>query len=152
MVFLEVGDIRDRSLTHKELNIAVTKANHLAAENEELRQLLARAPETRRYDMRLDIDIPGRGGLGIGNRLQHVAAIDANGLLMFAMQAEDAPIVHFGTSWQVRLYGPQQLTVGRQTDMVLGIGTPGLGPGSTAFVAYEQLVPNELFRRWAKLQ
>lgn len=69
VVFFEVGDIRDGSLTHKDLSIAVTKADHLAAENEELRQFLARAPETRRCDMRLDIDIPGRGGLGNQFRL-----------------------------------------------------------------------------------
>ena len=65
-------------------------------------------------------------------------------MLQFAPKPRDAPIIHFGGPWSITFYSQEDLVVGRQNDFVLSIGTPGVGPGTTAFVAYEGLVPEGL--------
>ena len=53
-----------------------------------------------------------------------------NGLLKFADRPENAPIIHFGGPFQITLFDRPHLTIDRQTDLVLGIGTAGLGAGT----------------------
>ena len=69
---------------------------------------------------------------------------DLNGLLMFAGRSEDAPIVHFRGPLTVTLFDRQQLTIGRQKQLDLAVGTPGLGPGTTALVGYEGFIPRDV--------
>ena len=53
-------------------------------------------------------------------------------------------MIHFGGPWQISLYDRAQLVIGRQKQVTLFVGTPGVGPGSTALVAYEKLIPKDL--------
>jgi hypothetical protein len=45
----------------------------------------------------------------------------------------------------VRLFGAHELIIGRETDVVLGVGTPGIGPGSTTYVSYEGVIPEKVY-------
>jgi hypothetical protein len=65
--------------------------------------------------------------------------------LQFADKPQDAPIVHFGGPWEITLFGQQRLTIGRETEMVLGVGTPGIGPGATAWIDYDGVIPPNAF-------
>ena len=69
--------------------------------------------------------------------------MDANGVLQFADRPQNAPVVHFGGPLQVTLFGRHRLTAGRSTDLFLGVGAPGHGPGTTAWVEYEGLIPEK---------
>jgi hypothetical protein len=144
--YFSAGDIHDGSLTHKDLLVTVGKLDHLASSDEGIRNLLAKAPETRFYSLGVYVDMPDRKGVGIGGRVQHTVSVqDTVGFLVFSDKPEDAPIIHLGGDWQVTLFGPHRLTVGRQRDVVLGVGTKGLGPGTTAFIGYEELIPDGLY-------
>ena len=143
-----VGDIWDGNRTHKDLKVSIMKLQRLAAIDKRIRKLVAKQPGTRSYTISLDVEMPLHKGPGIDGRVPQITGFcDARGLLRFADESQDAPIIHFGGSWEVTLYTPQILTREREIDLFLGVGTPGLGPGTTAFVAYEGLIPAEAHAR-----
>jgi hypothetical protein len=37
------------------------------------------------------------------------------------------------------------LVIGRERDIVLGVGTPGVGPGTTAYIDYEGMIPENSY-------
>lgn len=142
-----VGDLQDGDLTHRDLRVAVMRLDHLSDRNETVRRILESAPEARFYYVSVDVEMPGRRGAGMGGRIPQVANNDANGFLRFAEAAADAPLINFGGPWQVTLSEPLRLTIGRQVDAYLAVGTPGIGAGTTAFVGYEELIPPDLAPR-----
>jgi hypothetical protein len=140
----EAGDIPDGKQTHKGLTLSVSKLDHLADLDSRVKTFLTRNPRARGYRLGIDVAMPGWKGAGLGGRVQHiVASTDVNGILQFSERPDEAPIIHFGGPWQITLYSPHQLTIGREEDMVLSVGTPGLGAGTTAYVGYEELIPEE---------
>jgi hypothetical protein len=140
-----LGDIQDGPLVHKAY-VQVRKADFLAAHDERAKAMLAKNPLARAYAILVETEIPGRKGTGLGGRVRQTAAyVDVNGILQFADRPQEAPIIHLGGPWQVTLYSPPTLTPGRERDVVLGVGTPGFGPGTTAFIAYEGVIPKNLF-------
>ena len=66
-------------------------------------------------------------------------------MLQFADKREEAPVIHFGGPWQVSLFGAHKLTIGRETDMVLGVGSPGVGPGTTVWIDYDGVIPEKAY-------
>jgi len=140
----KAGDICDGERLHKELTVYVNKLDRLAEIDENVKTFAQRNPGGRGYQVFLEVEMPGWKGAGIGGRVQQrVFYLDANGVFQFADRAADAPIVHFGGPWQVSFFGPQKLTVGRDSDVVLGVGSPGIGPGSTAWIGYEGVIPTD---------
>jgi hypothetical protein len=142
------GDIRAGGRIHKNLHIYLNRFDSLAERDTEVKEYLARNPQARGYLLTLDVDMPGWKGRGLGGRVeQHVSSRDVNGFLAFADDPRHAPVIHFGGPWQVTLFGRNRLTAGRQADLVLGVGTLGQGAGTTAYVAYEGVVPEEAHPR-----
>jgi hypothetical protein len=94
----------------------------------------------------LEVEMPGRTGAGRSGRVeQYAAARDPGGVLKFADRPDDAPIINFGGPFQITLYDNRpRLTIGRETELILGVGTPGLGSGTTAYFAYEKLIPENV--------
>jgi hypothetical protein len=45
------------------------------------------------------------------------------------------------------MYGKDELKVGREIDLALGVGTPGVGPGTTAWYFYDGYVPEGIYPR-----
>jgi WD40 repeat protein len=140
-----VGDIVDGTRLHKALSVGVSKIDLFLAEQFALAKVLpAKDPKARGYCISIDMEMPGRRGTGVGSRVrQHLFFGDAQGILQFADQPQDAPIIHFGGPLQATLFRPQRLTIGRERDVVLGVGTPGLGTGTTAFIDYKGVIPEE---------
>ena len=142
------GDIRAGGRIHKNLHVYLNKLDSLAERDAEVKEYLARNPQARGYSLALDVEMLGRKGRGLGGRVeQYVSSRDVNGFLAFADDPRHAPVIHFGGPWQVTLFGRHRLTPGRQADLVLGVGTPGQGAGTTAYVAYEGVVPKEAHPR-----
>ena len=143
-----LGDICAGGRTHKNLHVYVNRLDFLAERDAEVKEYLARNPQARGYSLALDVEMPGRKGHGLGGRVeQYVSSQDVNGFLAFADDPRHAPVIHFGGPWQVTLFGRHRLTTGRQADLVLGVGTPGQGTGTTAYVAYEGVVPENVHPR-----
>src|SRR5262249_39400924 len=118
---------------------------HLADIDENVKSLLAEHPETRGYFVDCDIEMPGHTGNGFGGRVEQGTSVrDLNGVLRFGESPESAPIVHFGGPWQISFYNRPELVIGRQKQVTVAVGTPGVGPGTTAFVSYQKLIPRDL--------
>ncbi|HEY8504189.1 MAG TPA: hypothetical protein VIL46_06370 [Gemmataceae bacterium] len=141
----EAGDIPDGERTHTGLRVGVYKLDYLADRDERVREILARDPSARRYTLAIDVEVPGHKGIGLGGRVEHYASIDATGFLQFAERPQDAPVVRFSKPWQVTLCRRHRLTVGRENDLILGVGTPGFGPGTTALIGYTEVIPLTAF-------
>lgn len=139
----EVGEVREGDALHKSLTVGTLNLQHLADSDARVRTALSKDPQARFYRLGIDLQMPLHRGAGIDGRVEHlVGPIDNDGLLRFANSPEKAPIVHFGGPWQITFYSGAELTTGRQTEVVLAMGTPGVSPGTTAFAAYQGLVPD----------
>lgn len=142
----KVGDLRDGRRLHKEMHVYVSKIDHLADQDDFAKALLAKNPKARGYRILVEVEMPGREGAAPDGRVQQrTSATDVNGMLQFAERPQDAPVLHFGGPWQVTLFGAHQLKIGRETDVVLGVGSPGVGPGSTTWIDYENAIPTDVF-------
>jgi hypothetical protein len=142
----EAGEVRAGGRVHKALTVYVSKLDHLAGQDERVKAFLARNPKARGYYILVEVDMPGWKGTGAGGRVQQRAFyVDAGGILQFADRREDAPVIHFGGPWHVTLFDPLRLTIGRDTDVVLGVGTPGVGPGTTAYIDYGGVIPENVY-------
>ncbi|MEX2119438.1 MAG: hypothetical protein WD847_07575 [Pirellulales bacterium] len=145
----KIGEIRDGNRTHGNLLFQVTSLSGFATEDQ-AKELLARDPDALAYRLWADVEVPGFKGQGVEGRLeQYVQYSDVNGFLQFADRPQDAPIIHFGGELQIMLWARPALTLGRPTDVYLALGTPGFGAGTTAYVGYEGVVPED---RWPTVE
>ena len=141
----KVGDLSDGALVHKDLVVSTSDISFNAATDEKLKKLLDADPNWRGHRISIDLEMPGRQGRGLGSRVQHEVSVhDGEGYLQFGARPEEAPVVHFGGPWVITFYDQDALRVGNMEKFYLAVGTPGLGPGSTAFVAYEGVIPRDL--------
>lgn len=142
----KAGEIRDGDRRHTDLAVFVTKLDNIAAQDATTKEFLRKNPKARGYVVRVALDQPGWKGTGVGGRVEWMTfVLDINGLLRFADKPQDAPIIHFGGPLQVTLFGKQRLMIDRDEDVYLGVGTPGVGPGTTAFIGYEGVMPEKLY-------
>ena len=131
---------------HKELNLYIAKIGYLADSDDSVAAFLAKNPNGRGYRLDAEVEMAGWKGNKPGGRLRHdTFYADTNGVLQFAERPGDAPVIHFGGPWQIRLYGRHQLTIGRDTDVYLGVGTPGLGPGTMTYIEYDGVIPENVY-------
>ncbi|HLN26442.1 MAG TPA: hypothetical protein VK395_01715 [Gemmataceae bacterium] len=142
----EIGDVQVGERLHKRLSVTASKLDSIAAQDDLAKAFLDKNPRARGYQVLVELEIPGKKGTGIGGRVPERAFyVDVNGVLQFADRAQDAPIIHFDGPLQVTFFGRQQLTIDREADLVLGVGSPGIGPGTTTFIDYEGLIPAKAY-------
>ena len=138
----KAGDIPDIAGGHKELSVMWGNIDHMRDLDPFIKERLEREPNFRGCRISLDVAMPGHQGKGIEGRVNQLTSIgDCHGLLEFATRIEDAPIIHFGGSWEVTLSGQDNWRAGRTKEVVLVVGTRGVGPGTTACVAYQNVIP-----------
>lgn len=94
------GELREGGKRHLNLSALVSDLNRVTPGAE---AVLERDPKARDYRIGLEVEKPGRQGLGEGGRLVQGAGSDTNGLLQFADRPQDAPILHFGGPWTMGL-------------------------------------------------
>ena len=141
-----VGDLVDGALLHKDLRVSWFKFDHLRETDSDVRAALESNPKFRACSVAVDVQVPNQVGSGIDGRLpQSAMARDHRGLLRFAARPADAPIIHFGGPWDVTLAGTgERWRIGRTEELYLVVGTPGIGAGTTADVAYAKVIPPAL--------
>jgi hypothetical protein len=140
----EVGELVADNRSHKRFHVDASKFERIAYREAEAKKRSQQDPNACHYALAIDLEMPGRVGDGIGGRVTHLVSRDANGFLEFSDTRERAPVIHFDGPWEVMLFGRPRFTLGRTTDLVVGIGTPGIGAGTTAYVGYEGIVPKGL--------
>jgi hypothetical protein len=139
------GDIHEGTLVHK-LFVQVRNLGFVAEHDERVKTILAKNPKAAGYAVLVEMEMPGRHGTGLDARVRQTAAfVDAHGILQFADRPQNAPVIHFGGPWQITIFGSPKLTMGREKDIVLGVGTPGVGAGTTAFIDYGGVIPETAY-------
>lgn len=141
----QVGEIRAGDALHKYLRVTWSSVEYMKDKSTTIRRALERDPDFLGCRISIDMELPGYHGRGVDGRVPHaVSNYDEHGPLQFASSQQDAPVVHFGGPWTVTLTAQHTAQVGRQKEVVLIMGTPGLGPGTTTRVAYDGVVPDGL--------
>lgn len=137
-------EIRVGGRVHKNLSVWIPKLDFLAERDKRVKALVVKVPEARGYMVALEVEMPGREGTGLGGRVHQSGFFrDVHGVLQFADRAKDAPILHFDGPLEISLFGEQELRIGRETDLVLGVGTRGLGAGTMTWIDYESVIPDK---------
>jgi hypothetical protein len=139
----KVGDVRDGALLHKNLTVFVSLLANLREPDESIKAIVAKDSKACGCSLSQEVEMPG--WKGVAGRVLHLAGADVNGMLQFADRPQDAPVVHFGGPWQVTCSNRHRLTAGRETDVVLRVGTPGNGPGATSFIGYDGVIPEKVY-------
>ena len=143
----EVPDLTVGGRVHKALSVYLRPLKIFAdgpfGKRDEVKAALAKDAQTLSAEIYLEAEVPGLKGAGIGGRVRYLAGpIDLTGVFQFGDSPSRAPIVRIGGPLQVTFYFERPtLRVGRSSDMVLVVGTPGVGPGTFAMIGYEDTIP-----------
>ncbi len=143
----EVGDLTVGGRTHKGLRVGFTPLKRYAeaalGKRADVKAALAKDPKAMAASLSVDVEVSGIKGGGVGGRVVHIAGpIDLTGVFQLADKPADTPAVHLGGPLQITFYGElPTLRVGRDAEMSLVVGTPGIGPGTFAMVGYQDLFP-----------
>jgi hypothetical protein len=144
------GDVTVGGRTHKGLAVYFVPLKRYAAgelgKRAAVKAALAKDPNATAVRLSVDVEVPGLKGAGLGGRVTCTAgATDLTGVFQFSDRPADAPAVHLGGPLQITFYGERpNLRVGRGSELVLVVGTPGHGPGTFAMLGYEDTIPREV--------
>ena len=145
----EAGDINVGGRIHKSLVVANIPLARLPEDVQSLpdaRQLLRADPKAHIVSLTLEVRHATLKGAGVEGRLPIVVGpMDLGGMLVFGISSKDAPVIHADGPLQITFYGNlPTLRVGRETDLILAVGSPGLGKGTTAMLSYDQAIPADV--------
>jgi hypothetical protein len=144
----DVGQVTVGGHTHKALYITFRPFKSYPAcslvQRPEFQAILKKDPQAMAVRLRMDVEVPGMTGGGLGGRLNFIAGpADLAGIFQFADKPADAPIVRLGGPLQITFDGElPSLRVGRTTDLDLVVGAPGIGPGTFAMLSYGNTIPD----------
>jgi hypothetical protein len=143
----DVGDVTVGGRTYKGLNVSFFPLKRYVDEplgsRPDVKAALAKDPKALAASLGVDVLVPGMKGGGFGGRVSfHAGPSDLDGALQFADTPASAPVIHVGGPLQVTLYAQRpSLRVGRSQELVLVVGTPGVGGGTFAMLGYEETIP-----------
>jgi hypothetical protein len=143
----EVGDLTLGGRTHKGLTVAAAPLktyNNPSIQNmPPVKTALAKDPNAVVFMLRVEAEVPGLTGNGVGGRVVYLAGPwDLTGVLQFADDPARAPVVRVGGPLEITFYNElPALRPGREAEFVFVVGTPGDGPGTFAMLGYEGTVP-----------
>lgn len=134
----EVGDLRDGPLTHTGLTVARMRATpEYAGDPKEFERIKGIDGEPWVWIVRVSAEGPADDDRPLPKRIGYVVNGDGLGYLVFAARPQDAPVIHFNGPWTLGLQDiHQRWTAGQKSRLQIGVGTPGVGPGTFAFVLY----------------
>jgi hypothetical protein len=145
----EVGELKLGGMVHKHLNVSFPKLKQFVAlkDNPFVREALKADPEAVTAIIQVSVDSTRFKGRGVGERLvQMVGPTDPTGVLQFADKPAKAPVIHFDGPMHISLCGEiPTLRLNRDNDLVLNVGTPGVGGGSFAMILYDQTISEGVF-------
>lgn len=143
----EAGSITDGLLTHTDLSISQLPVDEGGVGNaKEFARIKAQGGEPWTWWIRLSVERPADDSRPLPKRISYVINGDGFGYLLFANRPQEAPVIHLNGPWTLGLQDvKQQLTAGRSSRLQLGVGTPGIGPGTFAYVEYPKTIPVDVY-------
>lgn len=146
----DAGDLAVGGKVHKGLSVSLFPLKRYAdnpsvAEIAAVRNALKADPAVVVAQVSVEVESARFKGAGVGGRvIQSTPLYDPIGVLSFAQRAADAPVIHFDGPLQVTFYGvAPKLRAGRNNDLFLMVGTPGLGGGTFAMLEYQDTIPKD---------
>lgn len=142
----EVGDITVNGRTHKAVAVGTVPLSKMGESFRNLSQakaLLRAKPNAHIVSVAMEVEHPKIKGPGVGGRVPVLTGpLDLNGMLVFAAKPAEAPIIYPDGPLQVTFFAElPTLQIGRETDVVLTVGSPGLGNGTLTMLQYDQVIP-----------
>lgn len=145
----DAGDIHDGNLKHTGLSVSLFRMTQESVVNpQEWKRISSQEGGAWNWWVRVEAERAVEAGekSELPKRIKYVANGDGLGYLLFADRPQDAPVVHFNGPWTLGLQDiKQRLTAGRKTMLQIGVGTPGVGPGTFSFVNYPDLIPPDAY-------
>ncbi len=144
---VDLGDIREGPLTHTHLTFSqVRLRKDFKPKNKEEREFttwMAGVPDglLNGVSARVELFSPVAGKGRVPGRVKQEAyGLDDAGVLVFAATPKNAPVIHFNGPLVMGLQMKQVLRRGKtDTDLVAKVVTPGMGPGTAAYLVYATL-------------
>jgi hypothetical protein len=143
------GTLRIGKSEHRNLVVRSQQLSKYGPEVTEMPSAAAALKKNRQVEfmaVSAEIEWPGLTGGGDDGRVACFARLDSGGPLLPGASPKDAPIVHFGGPLTIRPEVDRPtLFRGVPHDLMLTVGTPGLGPGTFASLAYNKLIPESAY-------
>ncbi len=145
-----VGELKVGGRTHKGLAIWMVRLDsyvgYSVSKRPDVQFLLIQDRNALIAGVSVDVEVPGMKGGGLEGRIAYtVGPYDVNGVLQLADKPADAPVIRLGGPLQITIDNkPPTFRIGRQTDLTLAVGTPGVGPGTFAAILYSGTIPEDV--------
>ncbi|MCX7701462.1 MAG: hypothetical protein N2039_11330 [Gemmataceae bacterium] len=146
-----VGELTVAGQTHKGLTVSATPLRRYRdselAKLPAFDQLLKKNPSGFCYSVAVDAVRPGMKGGGLDGRISFASGpVDLNGVLQFTAAPADAPIIHLGNRLELSFYASRPtVRLGRGSEWILVVGSPGVGPGTFAAIYYKDTIPETAY-------
>jgi hypothetical protein len=142
----EVGDLRVGGLTHTGLSVSRTLANEeWAGDPTEWRRVKASDDRPWSYHVRLTAE-RADDGRKLPKKIGYVINGDGLGFLIFGKSPKEAPVIHLNGPWTFGVQDwKQRLVAGHKSQLQVGVGTPGVGPGTFSWVLYKDTIPADAY-------
>lgn len=140
----EIGDLAVGGKVHKDASVTLLPLHLLsaAADFAFAQAALKTDPSALTATVSVMVESKRFKGDGSGRVSFQAGFYDSHGVLLFAERPANAPIVHFDGPLQATLFGrPPTLRIGRESTLMLVVGTPGHGAGTLSMLAYADVIP-----------
>jgi hypothetical protein len=143
----EAGDLKLGGLTHTGLSVSRMLATaDWVKSPAEFRRIAAANDRPWVWNVRLGAERPADDDRKLPKKISYVINGDGLGFLLFGSTPKDAPVVHLNGPWTLGLQDiNQRLIAGHKSQLQIGVGTQGVGPGTFAFVLYPGLIPADAY-------
>ena len=143
----EIDDLSVGGKKHYRLHVSASplKASVSTedARRADIKAVFAKDPSAQILRVYASFTVPhlkAKGQVGIV-----AGSIAIDGPLVLAVEAAEAPIIHFGGPLAVTFYSDvPTLRRDRPTQCTLAVGTPGLGVGTFAAIGYDEVIPESV--------
>jgi len=140
-----IGELTAGNRTHRMMDVTVYRYAHFPNKDDRVSELLKKQPDAVGFAVNADVEMSNLKSSNGPRILQLAGYRDYHGLLHWAADAKSAPIIHFDGPLTIAMYGKDKARIGRDVDLALAVGTPGLGPGTTAWIAYQHVIPEDAY-------
>ena len=139
--------IRDGSLKHTELTVSQMLVSADSVDNDkEFERIKSHGTQPWTWWIRINAERPASDTRPLPKRIGYLVNGDSSGYLVFGNRPEEAPIVHFNGPWTFALQDmKQRFRPGHSSMLQVGVGTPGVGPGTFTWVLYANTIPADAY-------
>jgi len=143
----EVGSVSDGKLRHAVNSVtemAVTEES--VGDSKEFARIKGKHREAVNTWISVTAERDSSDDRSLPKQIKYIVNGDGKGYMSFADRPQEAPVVHLNGPWTFGLQDiKQHLAVGQNKMLQLGVGTPGHGPGTFAFVLYPNTIPADAY-------